>query len=58
MVDKAAERSRFMYKYIHPDYPLPDDPTTNDLKVLGSEIGSSSKWLVEGGCDNDLTVFS
>jgi hypothetical protein len=47
-----------MYEYIHPEHPLPDDPTANDLRVLGSTFGASSEWLAEGGCDNDLTVFS
>ena len=53
---KAAERSRNngqIYEFLHPDYPVQDDATAEDLKVLGKVIGSSFEWLAQSGCDED-----
>jgi salicylate hydroxylase len=56
LAQKAAERSRsngLVYEFSHPDFPLPDNPSLSELKVLGDVIGDSFKWLAKGGCDDD-----
>ncbi len=54
---KAAEQSHsngLVYEFNHPDFPVAENASAADLKILGEAVGTSFAWLAEGSCDDDL----